>query len=247
MGEAKIKIPIFRTQSAATAIAMALFAFCLNPEAACAQTDNGYQPDAWSVGSWHPFASIDYFGAGSAKNQVQNALNSDCQQAIANGLNPCAYAANVNGAEGGRFGAFRNMGGFDLGASLGYLYGGPGGAGSGNFNVPGGTLSEQVTVNTARIIGEIRKTFALSDPWSARVGGGAGWALAMENDFCLNSGALSGYCAGDNGSANTGWITWEVSAAIAYKSASLGLRYAGFGRGGQAPWNTIGAFWEYDF
>jgi hypothetical protein len=194
------------------------------------------------TGTWHPFANLDYFGVGDAKQHAQDALNADCSQFAG----PCS--ANVYGAEGLRVGMFRNMGGFDLGGSLGYLYGGPSISYKGTINDgTSGTGALSSTVNTIRLLAEARKTFSLSGPWSARIGAGAGWALDMENDSCSATGTVA--CTAGNGTstANNGWLTWEISPSIAYNNYSLGLRYVGFARGGDVPWNTFGAFLGYEF
>lgn len=74
-----------------------------------------------------------------------------------------------------------------------------------------------------------------------------GWALVNEGVSCSESGILAGICASSPSGSNTGWFTWELTPSIFFKSVEAGLRYVGFGRGKELPWNTGGAFVGYKF
>ncbi|MBU6142172.1 hypothetical protein KGO95_03620 [Patescibacteria group bacterium] len=137
------------------------------------------------------------------------------------------------------------MDGIMVGPSLGYLYGGPDVSGKidTTSTSPGGpgSSTNKATNNTFRILGEVHKEIAISGPWSADLEAGLGMAVDAETDSCSATGTSVGKAPCSKGPTN-GWMTWELSPAIAYKMVSVGVRYAGFARGGFVPWNTFGAF-----
>ncbi|NNN07198.1 MAG: hypothetical protein HKL90_14995 [Elusimicrobia bacterium] len=200
--------------------------------------------------SWSGFVNLDYLGVGSAAKGAQSVANAACQGVIALGAASCADSLTVNGAFGARVGVLHDYNGLQIGASAGYLYGGPQGSGKLNLASAGGSVgtgsaSQDATDNTFRVLGQVRKVFPLSGSWSAQLGGGIGVAVDDQSYTCSASGGLA--CNSSGSSTTMGWMTWEISPAVAYKQYSLGARYVGFARGGYTPWNTFGAYLGLDF
>ncbi|MHB2025264.1 MAG: hypothetical protein ACYCPQ_01295 [Elusimicrobiota bacterium] len=221
--------------------------------------NDGFGDSDQETRDWHLFLGFDYLGTGNATKNTQNGLGPVCQAALAydklNGgtATSCSDSATVFGAEGFRIGAFRSYReGMDIGASVGYLNGGPQGVGSGNVSLndnSGANIAARDS--TVRLLGEARKTWNLAyEGLSLRLGAGLGLAIDNQSVDCSPIGqSVAGAC-GDFGSpteTSFGWLTWELSPAVVYKNFSLGLRYVGFGRGGSVPWNTIGGFLGMDF
>ena len=125
---------------------------------------------------------------------------------------------------------------------MGYLNGGPG---VGNQEVRwsgiGNIAAIATSANTLRFLEEAAKTLPLTNSFSVHLGAGLG--IAVENETTSASGSTNGFAQ----NLSLGWLTWELSPAIVYKTVSLGIRYVGFARGGQVPWNTYGAFFGIDF
>jgi len=210
-------------------------------------------------GSWRLFLGFDYLGTGNATKNTQDGLGPVCNASLAydnaNGgtATSCSASATVFGAEGFRIGAFHNYTeGVDIGASIGYLNGGPQGVGSGNIS-----LNDNAGANfaahdsTVRLLGEARKTWNLPyDGLALRLGAGLGLAVDNQTIDCSPTRqSVAGACgdAGLPAEASYGWLTWELSPAVVYKNFSLGLRYVGFGRSKLTPWNTFGGFLGLDF
>ena len=202
--------------------------------------------------SYKIVASLDYFGVGNASKGLSSTTRDVCVALIAGGATSCRASASVNGAAGFRGGFWKSAEGFDWGASLGYLYGGPSGSAKLTADiVPVGSAMANQSDNTVRLMGEVRKSIPLNDLWSLRMGAGLGMAVDFWKASCSNSGSLVGVCT-DVGlpspeSGSQSWITWELSPSIAYGRWSAGLRYAGFGRTGATPWNTFGGFLGAEF
>lgn len=192
-------------------------------------------------GGWLIQSSVDYFAPGNAAKQVRKAAEDGCRSAIAAGAASCAYSSTTQGAFGGRVGVMYVSEGFSFGPSLGYLYGGPNL--SGKYSVtttPAGTYELKQTNHTFRFLFEGQQDFELTESWSALLGTGLGIAVDSNKITCTDGGALATECVGVARKKNFGWATWEVSPGVAYKSLTFNLRFAGFARKHEVPWNTFG-------
>lgn len=199
--------------------------------------------------NWRLSIDVDYLAKGNADSTLPSSSNICANLLRQNGGvgGPCSTTARSYGAEGLRIKAMRERTGIEVGPSIGYLNGGPG---VGTINVRATTAPRQATVtssaNTMRFLGEARNTWSLSKSVRARMGTGLG--IAVENTTLSNSGfGTDSYISGYSDYSSLGWFTWELSPALVYKDISLGVRYVGFARGGQVPWNTCGAFFGVDF
>ncbi|MBI4376555.1 MAG: hypothetical protein HY549_08910 [Elusimicrobia bacterium] len=198
------------------------------------------------AGGWHISVQGDYMGVGNADSTIDT--SNVCHPfMISLSATSCSVSTKGYGAEGFRIGLFHGYNsGTQFGPSVGYLNGGPG-VGTANFQFGGsptkiGVLSD---ADTMRFLGEARQTWLLSGSLGVRIGAGVGIAVEKRtrNYTCTNAScgpfALPDY-------SSLGWLTWEISPAMVYRSINLGLRYVGFSRGTQKPWNTIGAFFGID-
>ena len=197
---------------------------------------------------WHPTASLDFLAPGNMVKQTEDTLNGICQTLIGNGATSCAYNASVDGAYGGRVGAYYgDPKAGEIGFSLGYLYGGPQGAGKGTIAVtPTGNFSTTITDNTVRLLLQLKRNIPINDDWRFMLGGGVGWAGDSNQANYSSSGSIASLGSGII-TTKEGWGTWEFSPAIAYGALKIGARYVGFARGGFAPWNTYGGFIGFGF
>lgn len=207
------------------------------------------QSDAAASHSWHAFAALDYLAPGNQSKRTEGEAANTCSQLTALGAG-CGASSSNYGAWGGRLGALHRAGRIEAGGTLGYLYGGPQNSSKRNIgvtNISGpGASSHSVWNNTLRPMIEARERltpFANLPSLQFVMGEGAGVAVDWESQDCSSSGSLILKC----GSAPPamGWGTWEVSPSVVYRDFELGVRYAGFSRGRQIPWNTWGAFLAY--
>lgn len=180
---------------------------------------------------------VDFLGVGNGNSTLIN-VSDTCGQFPER----CSISSKSAGAEGIRIKLSNEHAGINLGPSVGYLNGGPG---VGNQEVHWSGIGNLVAIatnaNTLRFLEEASKKLPLTNSFSARMGAGLG--IAVENKTTYASGTTNGF-------ANTlslGWVTWELSPAIVYNTIRLGIRYVGFSRSGQIPWNTYGAFFGVDF
>jgi len=193
-------------------------------------------------GRWIITSSVDYLAPGNASKQVRKAAEESCRSAITAGSATCAYSSTTQGAFGGRVGVMWAAEGHSFGPSIGYLYGGPNLSGKYSLTTtPAGTYELKQTNHTFRFLAEGQQDFELSESWAAFIGTGLGVAVDANKISCTASGALATECAGAERKKNFGWATWEVSPGIAYKGLTFALRYAGFARKHEVPWNTFGA------
>ena len=199
--------------------------------------------------NWRLSIDVDYLGVGNANSTLPNSSNI-CAKLIAQnggGGGPCSVTTRAYGAEGLRLKALHEYEGIEVGPSIGYLNGGPG---VGVTTVRGTGAPIQMSVfssaNTMRFLGELRKKWPLSESLGARMGAGVG--VAVENKTLNSTGStIASNVSVYSGYSSMGWLTWEFSPAVVYKSISLGVRYVGFARGSAVPWNTFGGFFGVDF
>ena len=202
---------------------------------------------AEDIATWEPTVNIDAFASGNLGKHNQATANAFCSTFIGVGATNCSSPVTNYGAYGARFGLMRQSEDWSFGPSAGYLYGGPA---TGKVDVtitPTGEVVLKDTNNTFRLLAEGARRFALNDDWALTVGTGLGWSLVNEHLTCNASGALATACAGVGKTTNTGWITWEVTPSVWFKSWQFGVRYAGFARGRYLPWNTFGGTFGYRF
>ena len=189
--------------------------------------------------NWRISMDVDYLGVGNQNSTLKNEAG-NCF--AVGGAKNCSISANSAGAEGVRIKLSNEHAGINMGPSVGYLNGGPG---VGNqvvrWSNAGNIIAVTTTANTLRFLEEANKILPLTNSFSARLGAGLG--VAVESETTTESGSTNGFAE----NLSLGWLTWEFSPAVVYKSVSLGARYVGFARGGQIPWNTFGAFFGVDF
>lgn len=198
---------------------------------------------------WRVSIGSEYW-AGIGKGGLTSTEKSICAVALTQSfVTSCAGSTTGSGAGGFRVSLFKEQAGIELGPSAGYINGGPG-AGKINLSAPnGGVLNYGASANTARFLGEARKTWTFLGGWGFRMGTGLGMSVVNQVSSCEDDGTLNLTCsqAGAVKYSSLEWFTWELSPAVIYKDVALGLRYVGFGRSGQIPWNTVGAFFAIDF
>ena len=210
----------------------------------------GANPEATTASAgWRFFGGVDYLAAANADSTLTRSSDI-CQKLIAqNGGtgSSCSASSKAYGAEGFRVELFRKDSGIELGASVGYLAGGPG-VGTKEVRINGAPRKGAVTssASTLRLLSAGRRTWNISGPLSLRMGAGLGVAVVNRTSSAVGFDASAGTFYAP-GYSKLGWLTWELSPALVYRGISLGCRYAGFARGGQMPWNSYGAFIGFDF
>jgi len=198
--------------------------------------------------NWHLSLDFDYLAVGNGNSGLRPIADSICTHP--NYIGSCTDSTTTaSSASGFRASAFHKYAEMEMGPSVGVLNGGPGAGNITLLGPNGATLNYGTSANTVRFLGEVHKTWGFAENFSVRIGAGLGLATVNRVNSCYNGGTLNFGCTktGVPNYSNMGWLTWELSPALVYRNMSLGVRYVGFGRGGQIPWNTPGAFLGVDF
>jgi hypothetical protein len=193
---------------------------------------------------WKIFTDAEYLGIGNANALLSHTPN--CDQWATLGGSQCSISTKASGAEGFRAGFFQDFRGADIGVSIGYLDGGPDNGTTTLKLANPNQVGIASRASTIRLLGEVRKTWNLTEALGLRLGTGVGIAAEHRTitNTCINI-TCPQFATPDD--SNLGWITWEFSPALVYRKFSLGLRYVGFARGSAIPWNTLGGFLGVDF
>lgn len=180
----------------------------------------------------------------------------------------CGASGSAHGAYGVRAAwPYRFSSGWQIGPSLGYLYGGPS-AGkisyAGVYPVfgPGSEVFREGSVtstnHTVRLLLEGGKKFAAEGPWAGAITAGVGGALVNQRLDCAAGGNIcrsrpfARLASSNSGEVNTFWFAWELTPSIFYKSWEFGVRHAQFypvnvPAYSAMPWRVFGGTLGYHF
>lgn len=189
---------------------------------------------------WVPVFSLDYMAAGNSSKHNRRTADALCAQLLKTGAATCSSEAPGYAAIGGRVGWMYETPDFYLGPSVGAYYGGPTMQKESYAGTAAGMAGTAVTTvrnMTFRFLLEDYKRFKIDEGTSVLLGAGVGLAVTHESRWCSSSGVLA--CVAPNSTMNRGFAAWEAGPSLVIHAWELGVRWAGFGRHGLSPWNTV--------
>jgi hypothetical protein len=190
---------------------------------------------------WVPAVYFDVLAPGNQLTHLRDQRGTLCRGPEAAGQ-PCSGQFRSYAALGGRVGLYNESEDYRWGGSVGILSGGPDrGRVEVNTQSPAGSVSFKTASTTVRVLGEATQKFLITDDLYGGLGAGLGMAVTNQTLSCTGFGAPALACGRLSGTRNFGWVAWELVPSLIYQELELGLRFAGFARGGRAPWNTWGA------
>ena len=188
---------------------------------------------------WVPAVYFDVLAPGNQLTHLRDRRGALCRGPEAAGQ-PCTGQFRSYAALGGRVGLYNESEDYRWGASIGILSGGPE-RGRVEVNTTGGSVAFKTASTTVRVLGEATQKWLITDDLYGGIGAGLGMAVTNQTLSCAGAGAPALACGKLSGTRNFGWVAWELVPSLMYQELELGLRFAGFARGGRAPWNAWGA------